>query len=424
MFKIKVTARRLNIKFWFIKFSISRYKVGLTKDFYVDLFFKFIRLFDIILPKDENKIVFCLTNSNINAGSVYYDYLLKNYKNKYKCIILLDNLSYDKWKTNNVFTLNTLRGIFEGMTSKYVIVTNCSGHLSIFTSKKHHYLFLNHGMPIKKMAFSKPMKNVSYKRNSTLLSGANFLVTSDIFKQLIISCYKADYSKVFVTGTARNDIIGSSTDDTKINEMFNLNEYSKVVLYLPTYKMSRASRHCNTSRDFNNIFYFDDYDEQKFIEILESNNILFIMKPHPKEEFFYRENPEVLPKTKNFRLVDNREFFNRDIEYYQLFKFADLMISDYSSAPIDFLILDKPVLYLNNLAEDYSSKRGMILEDNYEILMPGLKAVTFEDFKVQFLDCLYKDSYKSERERLLPLIHKYRDFNSCKRICEVMESLK
>ena len=49
---------------------------------------------------------------------------------------------------------------------------------------------------------------------------------------------------------------------------------------------------------------------------------------------------------------------------------------------------------------------------------------TYKEFKQQFIENLYHDSYKQEREKSLPLIHKYRDFNSCERIYKVMESLK
>ncbi|MBQ3641915.1 CDP-glycerol glycerophosphotransferase family protein, partial [bacterium] len=176
--------------------------------------------------------------------------------------------------------------------------------------------------------------------------------------------------------------------------------------------------------EFNNIFYLDDYNKNSFIKTIEDNNILFIMKPHPRDEFFYKKNPDVLPDTANFKIVYNEDFYNNGIENYELFKFVDVMVSDYSSAPIDYLILNRPVIYLNSLAEGYSAKRGMILEENYEILMPGVKVVTYKDFEQQLLDNLYKDSYKQERERLLPLIHKYMDFNSCKRIYKVIESLK
>ena len=77
-----------------------------------------------------------------------------------------------------------------------------------------------------------------------------------------------------------------------------------------------------------------------------------------------------------------------------------------------------------NQADEYAKNRGLILEDNSDILMPGIKARSFAEFQNAMKDALTKDSYKQERERLLPLIHKYRDFNSCDRIYNIMKDLK
>jgi hypothetical protein len=96
------------------------------------------------------------------------------------------------------------------------------------------------------------------------------------------------------------------------------------------------------------------------------------------------------------------------------------MISDYSSVTLDYLILNKPVIYLNSLAEDYSKTRGMILEDNYEITMPGIKVVTYKDLERELIENLETDKYKQEREKSLPLVHKYCDNKSAERVYEKM----
>ena len=97
------------------------------------------------------------------------------------------------------------------------------------------------------------------------------------------------------------------------------------------------------------------------------------------------------------------------------------MISDYSSVTIDYLLLNKPVLYLDNLSEDYKNTRGFILEDNYKILMPGAQVDNFNQFKEELLENLINDKYKYEREKSIPLIHKHIDFNSNERIYEIMK---
>ena len=65
----------------------------------------------------------------------------------------------------------------------------------------------------------------------------------------------------------------------------------------------------------------------------------------------------------------------------------------------------------------------LILEDNFEVLMPGKKVLDYENLSKEMLANLLEDTYKNERERAFLLIHKYRDFNSSKRVYEVMKEL-
>lgn len=382
-------------------------------------FFTFMRLLDLIIPKKKNRIVFCIDYRQMGASIMYYKYLKENHSEKYEIIPLINSKKY-----HNINYLFTAKNIFKALSAKYIVITNSNDTLELFESKRHIYLNLWHGMPVKKLGLMKELGKRKQRLYKFLANNAAFFVTSDIFKHIMISAFQPPYDKVYITGNARNDLIGLPDNDDKLKQIFDLDQYSKVILYMPTYKFgSKKNLMKDISKEFNNIFYLDDYNENDFVKILEDNNILFLMKPHPIEAYFYTENTDILPKTENFRIIVNEDFYSNDIQPYEIFKFVDLMISDYSSAALDYLILNRPVIYLNNLAEDYNSNRGMVLEDNYEILMPGVKVLTYKDFEKQLIENLYNDTYKQERERLLPLIHKYRDFNSSERIFKVMERL-
>ena len=413
MFEIKIYDFNLAIKIFFIKL-----KFGLHR------FLRIISLIDFLLPKKKKRICFCVSHEHISVCSKYYNYLKEKHKDEYELLVLISDKNYCNKFDNSYYFLNPI-GILKAMTSKIVIAGTAVELIDIFSSKRHIYLYFNHGMPVKAIGFAIPNRTKSIERRYKFIGdNAKLFVTSDVFKNLTISCTKATFKNVYVTGTPRNDLIGSTKNDDKIKKLFNIEKYNKIVLYMPTY-MKRE--HCNDSqagKEFNNIFYLDDYNKDDFIKTIEENNILFIMKPHPWEEYFYKKNPDVVPKSENFKIVYNEDFYKNDIEQYELFKFIDCMISDYSSSPIDFLLLNKPVIYMNALAEGYSKSRGMTLEDNYEILMPGIKITKYAEFMPALLDALSKDSYKQERERLLPLIHKYRDFNSCERIYNIMKDLK
>ncbi len=381
------------------------------------------KYFDLMIPKKNNRIVFFLFPTMENNALTFYKYLKQNHNNEFE----LSLIHYDKYKKYNLENCTFIRSfisLYRMYSAKYVVTTHDSYFLDFFMSKRHTYLNLWHGMPIKTLGFSeKGLKPITRKRFKFLSDNAHFFATSDIFKLSMISCFKGDYFNFHVTGLPRTDAMGDNGNKIKIKNNFNIKNFSKVVLYLPTWKSKSKARKQQVSVDFNNIFYMDDYNSPDFIKFLQDNNILFIMKPHPVEENFYKDNPDIVPQSKNFRILFDEELSKQNIDLYEIFSQTDLLISDYSSVTVDWLILNKPVLYLNNLSQEYGKGRGMVLEDNFELLMPGTKVITYDELKKEMLNNLLNDSYKTEREKALPLIHKYRDFKASERIYDIMKNL-
>ena len=99
------------------------------------------------------------------------------------------------------------------------------------------------------------------------------------------------------------------------------------------------------------------------------------------------------------------------------------MITDFASIAIDYLTTGKPILYLDNFTGEYKSDRGMILEDNFSILISGPKIKTYSDLKYYITESLSKDSYKEDRLKTVPLLHKYTDNKSSERIYNILKKL-
>ena len=98
---------------------------------------------------------------------------------------------------------------------------------------------------------------------------------------------------------------------------------------------------------------------------------------------------------------------------------VDLLITDYSSISIDFLLGNKPIIYVPYDLENYH--RGIILDFNR--WTPGDKVLEFRDFiraAQEYLDNPEKDS--EERERLNEVFHQFRDGKSCERIFKLIKS--
>ena len=178
--------------------------------------------------------------------------------------------------------------------------------------------------------------------------------------------------------------------------------------------------------EFNNIFYCQDYNRDKFINTLKDNNILFIIKPHPFDEEIYKDKNihSEYTNIENIKVVFNQDFENMGINLYELFQHTDMMISDYSSIALDYAILNKPIVYLDNLSQDYNKNRGFILEDNYKMFIPGIKVKNFE----QLLTTIKSTTHNNQNSKILseqiPIIHKYVDNKSCERIYKIMKGLQ
>ena len=76
----------------------------------------------------------------------------------------------------------------------------------------------------------------------------------------------------------------------------------------------------------------------------------------------------------------------------------DLLITDYSSIYIDYLLLDRPVIFLPYDEKEYLARRGMNFE--YRDVTPGPKPDTMESFMEAIADAFTNDSYRDERKRV------------------------
>ena len=381
------------------------------------------KILDKIIPKNHTKIVFCSYPDYSDNAKEFFEYMKTNHANEYSMIWLCNNpdsleIPVKKYK------IHSIKGLLELLTAKYTVNTFFS--LEQFTSSKRRVnIQLWHGMTLKTIGYLE--KNIpdhmfkAYKKNKD----AYFFVTSDIFKLAMSASFLVNPNRIFITGQPRTDCIISKRNSNKIKKFLDCYNYDKVILFTPTYKeCKRKDGGRDVDHLFNNIFYMDDYSEEKFYQLLENKNILFVIKPHPFEEKFYRNleanNTFSHP---NIKILYNTDIKNNDLYFYEFFQIADLMITDFSSIGIDYLITQKPIIFLNSLAEEYNKNRGFTLEDNYEIMMPGEKVYNFHQLLNAIEDAIFTDKWKNSRLKILPLLHKYCDSNASERIYNIMKEL-
>lgn len=385
-----------------------------------------IKILDNIIPKKKNKCIFLSYPDFSDNAKEYYEYLKNNHNDKFELIWLYENKDSEKYDyIENKIHITSLKALWHIITAKYLIFTHVHYIIQKLDLNKHVLMSLWHGMPLKTLGYVE--KNIPQNLQTQYeLFGkhGHFFATSDLFKLSMQACFMMDYDKVYITGQPRTDCILSDRNKSEISDYLEIKKYNKVILYTPTYKEAIRNKKRDIDKSFSNIFYFDDYIEKQFYQILEDKNILFVIKPHPMDEVFYnnylKKGHLIHP---NIKILFDNDIKNNNFYFYDFFALADLMITDYSSIGIDYLITSKPIIYLTQTSKEYSKNRGFILPDNYEIFMPGDKVHNFNKLINAIEDSLTVDSWKNSRTKALPLLHKYVDDKASERICEIMKNL-
>ena len=128
---------------------------------------------------------------------------------------------------------------------------------------------------------------------------------------------------------------------------------------------------------------------------------------------------EKLLKIKGIYVLNSKVV--KDIsEYLSCF---DLLITDYSSIFIDYLLLDKPILFLPYDFEKYNNEIGFTV--NYMTHTPGPKSYSFENFKNEIMKLLNDNEYFfKDRINDKVFYNLYTDNKNCERVSKfILENL-
>ncbi len=384
-----------------------------------------------IIPRKKNRIIFWGRDKGEFTDNVKYLFLhiINNNKDDYFDPIfltenprVLKNLKENKLpvlfypKIKAVFML-IRTGII--ITDSDIWVNNYRYHL-LFTSYK---VQLWHGVGLKKIGLDnfRVQKTMSYK----IMQLYHFLKGRFVEYDLLISTSemfsKRGYpsglnkKKILNSGYPRNDVffndsskkIFIGTDKASIDkiEEYKGNGY-KVVIYLPTFRDSKKD--AVTAKVL---------DLVKIDEFCVKNKILFIFKFH---SWGILQDPilkEQIDNAENVIVYDN----SKDI--YPALKNIDIMISDYSSVYMDFLLLNKPILFFTYDIDEYEKNEREFYYD-YEALTPGVKCSTQEELLNEILNIIKDgdDIYRDQREVLCKKTFDNCDGKSSERIVKYLKN--
>lgn len=151
---------------------------------------------------------------------------------------------------------------------------------------------------------------------------------------------------------------------------------------------------------------------------MRKNNIILLLKLHPAEEHVVINN---LKNSENIKIITNYMLYEKQIDLYEILNGCDILITDYSSIYFDYLLLDRPIIFVPVDLSEYKENRGFLLEP-YDDWTPGPKCLSQVELENEIISCLSDATYyQDKRKDILNKVHEYKDGFSTKRTWEFID---
>jgi len=369
---------------------------------------RIFRIINRIIPKRQDLVVFNSALDFTDNSMALFEYM-DSLDEDFELVWIVKNPRDDL--DIKQYELNSLKALFKTFRAGYIISTH--GNLSDVRVPSQVFVNVWHGMPLKAMG---------YAENRDLVLPFNFddenyylIATSIIMKNALAACFNQDPRRIFVTGQPRNDKLFKGCQE-KILEKLGVDpgEYNKIVLFAPTFRKSDSM---DDGRLISCKFNLPDFDINHFQEFLKDHGILCFVKFHPLEE---EEATKYFKGAENIKLINTRTLQENLIDIYDILGCVDVLITDYSSIYFDFLLLDRPIIFIVPDLEEYRERRGFILEP-FEFWTPGPKVKNFKKFLEELEKSIKNpEYYQKERRTINDLVNYYKDGKSAERIYKLV----
>ncbi len=190
---------------------------------------------------------------------------------------------------------------------------------------------------------------------------------ADIFKK----SFGLTDDRILRTGVPRSDCLFDRTEKQRVHKLIHQKYPTigdrKIILYAPTFREQQFSD------------YQLELDIQQLYKHLSNEYVLFI-KLHPAVSNY---------------ISDRYEDFVFNVSDYkdtnELLLITDILISDYSSIPFEYALLEKPMIFFAYDMDKYRVTSGLI--DNYENQMPGPVVST----TLEIINAIEQDAFDKEQ---------------------------
>lgn len=244
-------------------------------------------------------------------------------------------------------------------------------------------------------------------------------VISDLYAEIHEQIYGLRKDQLLVTGYAKQDWLYEVPDQSLL-ERLEIPRADQYIFWCPTFRTSKGSfRYLNEQKEPSEtgLPLVDSFQKMERVNaFLKKEKTVLVVKLHPLQD----ETEVHCSGFSNIILLDNHRLCKEGIEINQLLPMSAALISDYSSAAVDYMLLNRPIAFTLDDLEAYEKNRGFVFKPIREWL-PGKELDSFEDF-CSFLSEVIRgeDSTREKRERLRSKMHKFHDKGNCRRILDTL----
>ncbi len=365
----------------FNKLKISHYLI-----FFVYSINIFLSLFFIIITNSKSKKRITLYGHKLE-GNLHYFFKNQNY---FEHEIIYISFSLKEYKSLSLYSSN----IFYALNLIHVFKT-LQASVMIASHGIFYHKLIKQITNIKTFNIGHGISNVLNKVNPKIPDQIfdSHWVMSQFEKEVIENDNNIVFKNLEVTGFLRiNNLIENKDQGTHLKEKTGLS--NKICLYAP----SGVQKY---DKENPNNFQYRNIEFLKLLNTLSnSNDITTIFKPHHQNyEFKEIENEVMSFINKSSNIIYFKDLDLEDLN--ELMLVSDFLITDYSSLFVDYLILDRPIIFLEvkKVMDQYAYSDYFNNEFIHFIN-------TFEELKSNFLSLIDNETNLAKLKSLKNLIYK------------------
>lgn len=304
----------------------------------------------------------------------------------------------------------SIQGAYYLARSRVVLLGYALRAMTSFSSAlrpgRHLVIQLWHGVPLKRIGHlfegETFWKDETHRYAATVCSSER---DRDIMGRAFTPIAQ---NRVWQSGLPRNDLLLKEEEflpedyRTQLEQIDSLRGSRRLVLYAPTWRESTAS-----------LYTFSFEEESRLEQLLEKHGAVLAIRGH--------SNVRSASAYARRSGAESIIYVNDIPDVSTLLRKTDVLITDYSSIYIDFLLLDRPIIHFAYDLDSYVGERGFLYD--LDEAFAGPCAETFSELLSSLDSALADPSDTDERrERAFHLFHSHSD-NAASDVCERIRRL-